>query len=187
MKNISSIEKCKSDSLKQSNPLFKPLCWNVPSLKMRLCSYWGGVDGSSQYKRPYRDVPPTWVAKSTSWYMNDPLQNAKFGIWMCQCFQICPNLGQNWLKFNKIFEKLGYFAHNLAKNWTDWCMNGSLFLEILVFEWVYFQILWWHIPTKTKLEYPLGPSVTCLFVCLICLYILTDLTIIFVCLFVCFL
>ena len=26
-----------------------------------------------QYKRPYKDVPPTWVAKSASWYMNDPL------------------------------------------------------------------------------------------------------------------
>ena len=27
--------------------------------------------GGTQYKRPYEDVPPTWVAKSTSWYMND--------------------------------------------------------------------------------------------------------------------
>ena len=35
-------------------------------------------------------------------------------------------------------------------------MNGLLFLEKLVFVWVYFQILWWHIPTKTKLEYPQG-------------------------------
>ena len=33
-------------------------------------------------------------------------------------------------------------------------MNGSLFLEKLVFVWV--QILWWHIPTKTKLEYLLA-------------------------------
>ena len=29
--------------------------------------------GGTQYKRPYGDVPPTWVAKSASWYMNDPL------------------------------------------------------------------------------------------------------------------
>ena len=33
-------------------------------------------------------------------------------------------------------------------------MNGSLFLEKLVFVWVYFQISWRHIPTKSKLEYP---------------------------------
>ena len=33
-------------------------------------------------------------------------------------------------------------------------MNGLLFLEKLVFVWVYFQIPWRHIPTKTKLEYP---------------------------------
>ena len=34
----------------------------------------------TQYKRPYGDVPPTWVAKSASWYMNDPLFNTKFCI-----------------------------------------------------------------------------------------------------------
>ena len=28
----------------------------------------------------YGDVPLTWVAKSASWYMNDPLLNAKSGI-----------------------------------------------------------------------------------------------------------
>ena len=39
-------------------------------------------------------------------------------------------------------------------------MNGSLFLEKLVFVWVYFQIPWWHIPTKTKLEYPPGATNT---------------------------
>ena len=35
--------------------------------------------GGSQYKRPYGDVPPTWVAKSASWYMNDPFIKCK--IW----------------------------------------------------------------------------------------------------------
>ena len=50
-------------------------------------------------------------------------------------------------------ENSGDFAQILAKNWTDWYMNGSLFLEKLVFVWVYFQIPWQHIPTKTKLEY----------------------------------
>ena len=72
-------------------------------------------------------------------------------------FKSSPNLSQNWLKFKKIWEKSGDFDQNLAKNWTDWYMNGSLFLEKLVFVWVYFQIPWRHLPTKTKLEYPPGP------------------------------
>ena len=71
-------------------------------------------------------------------------------------FQKFRNLSQNWLKFKKILEKSGDFAQNLAKNWTDWYVNGSLFLEKLVFVRVYFQIPWRHIPTKTKLEYPRG-------------------------------
>ena len=33
-------------------------------------------------------------------------------------------------------------------------MNGSLFLEKLVFVWVYFQILRRHLPTKTKIDSP---------------------------------
>ena len=47
-------------------------------------------------------------------------------------------------------KEMGDFALNLV----NWDMNGSLFLEILVFVWVYFQMPWWHVPTKTKLEYP---------------------------------
>ena len=72
---------------------------------------------------------------------------------MGRFFKICTNLKWNWLKFKKILEKSGDFDQNLAQNWTSWYMNGSLFLEKLVFVWVYFQILWRHIPTKTKLEY----------------------------------
>ena len=73
---------------------------------------------------------------------------------MGRFFKIWPNLSQNWLKFKKILEKIGNFVQNLAQNWADWYMNGLLFLEKLVFVWVYFQIPWRHIPTKTKLEYP---------------------------------
>ena len=73
---------------------------------------------------------------------------------MGQFFKIWPNLSQNWLKFKKILRKIGSFVQNLAQNWADWYMNGLLFLEKLVFVWVYFQIPWRHIPTKTKLEYP---------------------------------
>ena len=75
---------------------------------------------------------------------------------MGQFFKIWPNLSQNWLKFKKILEKNCNFVQNLAQNCADWYMNGLLFLEKLVFVWVYFQILWRHIPTKTKLEYPPG-------------------------------
>ena len=58
-------------------------------------------------KRSYRDVPPTLMANSGSWYMNDPLQNAKFGMIMGWFFKIFPNFSQNWLKFKKILEKSG--------------------------------------------------------------------------------
>ena len=68
-------------------------------------------------------------------------------------FQIFPHLSQNWLKIKKILEKSGDFAKILAQNRTKWYMNGSLFLENLIFVWVYFKILQWHAPTKTKLEY----------------------------------
>ena len=33
----------------------------------------GGGGGGCQYKRPHGDMLPTRVAKSASWYMNDPL------------------------------------------------------------------------------------------------------------------
>ena len=70
-----------------------------------------------------------------------PLLNSKSGIWMGWFFQIWPNLSQNWLKFKKILEKVGIFVQNLAQNWANWYINGLLFLEKLVFVWVYFQIL----------------------------------------------
>ena len=66
---------------------------------------------------------------------------------------IFQNFSQNWLKSNKIYEKSGDFAQYLAQNWFNWYINGSLFLEKLVFVWVYFQIPLRHIPSKTKLEY----------------------------------
>ena len=71
--------------------------------------------------------------------------------WVHFVFKIFPNLSQNWLKFKKMLENSGDFAQNLVPNWSDWYMNGSFFLEKLVFVWVFCQILWWHIPTKTKL------------------------------------
>ena len=87
-------------------------------------------------------------------------KNAKSGKWMGRFFKIWPNLSQNWLKFKKIWGKIGNFVQNLAQNWADWYMNGLLFLEKLVFVWVCFQIPWQHIPTKSKLEYPPGSVAT---------------------------
>ena len=59
------------------------------------------------------------------------------------------NLVCEWVdvsKFYQIWTKIGsnlrIFWKNwviLLKNWTDWYMNGSLFLEKFVFIWVYFQ------------------------------------------------
>ena len=61
---------------------------------------------------------------------------------------------QNFAKFEPKLEKIGNFVQNLAQNWADWYMNGLLFLEKLVFVWVYFQIPWRHIPTKPNLSTP---------------------------------
>ena len=94
-----------------------------------------------------------WAAnmgsKSVSWYMNDPFIKCK--IWYMN-----GSIFQNFLKKN-IFEKSGDFRKFwknpviLPKIWPkNWYINGS----ILVCVGVYFQILWQHIPTKTKLEYP---------------------------------
>ena len=70
--------------------------------------------------------------------------------------KIFSNLSQNWLKlFFLKYGKSGDFAqfwHKIGPTGTQ--MGQSLFLEKLLFVWVYFQIPRWHIPTKTKLEYP---------------------------------
>ena len=71
-------------------------------------------------KDPTGTCRPTWVAKSASWHMNDPLKNAKIGYMNGLIFQ---KFCQNWLKFKKILEKLGDFAQNLAQNWADWYIS----------------------------------------------------------------
>ena len=69
------------------------------------------------------------------------------------------------VRFFKMFKNLSQILKSLenfgdfAQNWANGYMNGSLFHEKLVFVWVFFQILQWHIPTKTKLEYPPPPRV----------------------------
>ena len=59
-------------------------------------------------------------------------------------FKIWPNLSQNCSKFSS---KLG----RLVYEWVTFSWKTGICL------WVYFQIPWRHIPTKTKLEYPSPP------------------------------
>ena len=75
------------------------------------------------------------------------------GIWMTPCKM--QNLIYEWVdfsKFTQIWAKIGTDLRKfwkkrvtalkkLVQNWSDWYMNGSLFLEKLVFAWAYFQIL----------------------------------------------
>ena len=107
--------------------------------------------GGTQYKLSYTNVPPTYLANSVSWYVNERLWNANFGIWLGCFFTI---LSQTRLKFRYIFEKLGDFGQTLLRPISIWWWMGHFFLDKLVFVWVYFQIPWWHIPTKNKLECP---------------------------------
>ena len=58
--------------------------------------------------------------------------------------QILRKFWKKWVILLKIWQKIGPIGI-----WMD-----HFFLEKLVLVWVYFQILWQHIPTKTKLEYP---------------------------------
>ena len=67
------------------------------------------------------------------------------------------NLVYEWLDLGSNLRKFWKTQVLLLKiwptNWVDW--STSLFLENLAFVWVYFQISQQHIPTQTKLEYPL--------------------------------
>ena len=62
----------------------------------------------------------------------------------------------NFSKFSQIWVKIGKKLRNFRK--IPWfCSKFGLlvygkFLKNLVFVWVYFQISWWHIPSKTKLD-----------------------------------
>ena len=76
-----------------------------------------------------------------------------------------------WVDFSKFGQIWAKIGSNLRKFWKKLVIlfkiwpkieligiwMGLLFLEKLVFVWVYVQILWRHIPTKTKLEYAPGP------------------------------
>ena len=75
--------------------VFSPAFYTDPHHLSECLQAW---EGGTQYKRPYKDVPPTWVAKSASWSLNDLLFYAKFGKWMGKFFnyflKLKPNLAQ---------------------------------------------------------------------------------------------
>ena len=43
--------------------------------------------GGYSVQMAYGDLLPTWVAKSAAWYLNDPLKNTNFGVWLDQFFK----------------------------------------------------------------------------------------------------
>ena len=111
----------------------------------------------TQYKRPYEDIPPTLVAELVSCVLMT--LNAKFCLSMGKFFKMFPTFSQIWLKFKKIIEKktiekkIIKKSDNFAQNLANWYMNGLLFH---LRKRILFEILWRHIPTKTKLEYAPG-------------------------------
>ena len=113
--------------------------------------------GGTQYKRPYGDVPPTWVAKSASWYINDPLLDSYFMQNLVYEWDFFFKFEPNWFKFKEILEKSGNFGQNLVQNQADWYMNGSLFLGKFGICMGLLSNFRRHVPTKTKTEYPPPP------------------------------
>ena len=71
------------------------------------------------------DVPQTFVPKSASWYINDPLFYLKKLVYEWVIFQYFPKFE---LKVKEIWKKLGYFGQKLAQIWVDgiWICKFSL-------------------------------------------------------------
>ena len=70
------------------------------------------------------------------------------------------NLVYEWVVFSKfaqIWAKIGSNLRKFGKKLVFLWKFGPK-LSRLVYVWVYFQIPWRHIPTKTKLEYPPGTN-----------------------------
>ena len=95
------------DEVQLCHLIWQTFKWATWYLLMKAWELQNG-GGGTQYKRSYRDVPQTWVAKLASWYINDPLFYAKL-IWMGGFFKMFPNLShQNWLKFKKIWNHVTF-------------------------------------------------------------------------------
>ena len=83
--------------------------------------------GGTQYKRPYRDVPPTWVAKSASWYMGAPCK--------------MQNLVSEWVHFSKFPQIWAKIGSNLRKcgKIGRFCSKFCPKLVRLIYEWIIFS------------------------------------------------
>ena len=89
---------------------------------------WLRRGGVTRYKRPYGDVPPTWVAKSVSWYMNECKIWYINGLIFSKFSPILAKIGSNVRKFwkNRVIlltiwpkiEQIGiWMGHFFLKNW----------------------------------------------------------------------
>ena len=102
------------------------LCWNISGGATPLTKNQKFLGGGYSVKRTLRGHATNMGSNS---------KNKPLCIWTTSYKM--QNLVNIWVGFQN-------FAQNLAQNWTDWYMHASLFLEKLVFVWVYFQIWQGH-------------------------------------------
>ena len=80
--------------------------------------------GGTQYKRPYRDVPQTWVSNQPLGILMTPYEYETQNL-VCEWVDFS-KFSQIWLKFKKILEKSGNFGQNLVQIQADWYINDLL-------------------------------------------------------------
>ena len=81
-----------------------------------------GPLGGTQYKIPYGNVPPTWVAKSASLYMNDTYNTLIKSPMKCKVWYVNWPIFQNYMNgsifqsFPKIKPKLAQIKKKMQKS-----------------------------------------------------------------------
>ena len=115
--------------------IYKPFISDVRISYGRCQSFLGHIlrGVGTQYKRLYGDELLTLVAKSASWYINNPLFYAKF-----------------WYRNGSIFLNLSQNLKKIEKK------RATRNVGICIGPISNFQ---WHVPTKTKLELPPPPII----------------------------
>ena len=125
------------------------------------CFYMGG--GAVQETLRECATNMTWIAKSASWYMNDPLK--KCNIWYVNGL-ILPNLSQNWIKFIPGFltslylnKLMVYLSHNQCYDYCEYesvecnkvvsafsrfCRKGNSVLRIPLYFIVFLTSYFFH-------------------------------------------
>ena len=83
-------------------------------------------------------MPLTWVAKSASWYMNDPLYKMQ-------------NLVYVWVDFSKFGQIWAKIGSNLRKFWKKWVILFKIWPKIgLIGKWMgYFFLKNWYLYGST--------------------------------------